>query len=108
MVKDAASVNDIFYRYFIRSGWHGRVDTPATIGAKFLKTLDALSGIDPIFANWEVVDARNMSSMSLAAARSAIADVIENNMSATISINPLRLTAITRTPRRVDSKIREA
>jgi hypothetical protein len=73
-------MNDVFYRYFIRSGWHGRMDTPAAIGAKFLKTLDALSGIDPIFANWEIIDARDMSSMSLAAARSQIADIVENNI----------------------------
>jgi hypothetical protein len=43
-----------FYNYFIRSTWHGRVETPAAIGAKFLNTLDALSGIDRIFSGWKI------------------------------------------------------
>ena len=32
-----------YYVYYIRFQWHGRVETPAAIGAKFLNTLDALS-----------------------------------------------------------------
>jgi hypothetical protein len=44
-------VKEPFYSYFIRSSWEGRVESPAVIGRKFVKTLDALSGIDPILAN---------------------------------------------------------
>jgi hypothetical protein len=73
-------ITPIVYHYFIRSGWPERTETPAVIGAKFLQTLDALSGIDPIFANWEIFDCRNRTSLSLAAARSRIANVIENNI----------------------------
>ena len=72
--------SQIVYHYFIRSGWEGRTETPAVIGTNFLKTLDTLSTIDPVFANWEVFDARNRSSLSLAAARSRIGSVIENNI----------------------------
>jgi len=68
-----------FYDYFIRSCWEGRTDTPSAIGAKFLKTLDALSGIDPIFADWSIIDARGRSSAPLVAARPRIAAVVENN-----------------------------
>jgi hypothetical protein len=72
--------NQIIYRYFIRSGWEERTEAPGVIGANFLKTLDALSDIDPLFANWEVFDPRNGSSLSLAAARPRIGSIIENNV----------------------------
>jgi hypothetical protein len=69
-----------FYSYYIRSGWEERAEEPADIGARFLKTLDALGGIDPIFADWHVIDARNLSMFSLDAARSRIVSVIEDNI----------------------------
>jgi hypothetical protein len=69
-----------FYCYFIRSGWPERTDTPAAIGAKFLKTLDTLSGIDPIFSSWEIFDARNVSSLPLSAARPRMAAIVENDV----------------------------
>lgn len=50
------------YKYFIRSKWSGRVETPAAIGAKFLETLDALSRIDPIFSGWLIADHPNQKS----------------------------------------------
>lgn len=73
-------MSEAFYRYSIRSGWKGRVETPASIGAKLIKTLDALTGIDPIFAGWQLTNTRNVSSISLAAARSGIARLIEDNV----------------------------
>jgi hypothetical protein len=69
-----------FFTYYIRSEWQGRTESPSSLGTKFLKTLDALSGIDPLFANWEVIDARAMSSLSLSEARSRIVRIIENNV----------------------------
>ncbi|HWX83948.1 MAG TPA: hypothetical protein VNZ48_10170 [Xanthobacteraceae bacterium] len=69
-----------FHSYSIRSEWKGRVDTPATIGAKFVKTLDALSSVDPIFANWVIADIRNSSSLSLDDARPRIASLIEDGV----------------------------
>lgn len=69
-----------FYCYFIRSGWPERIDTPAAISAKFLKTLDALTGIDPIFSSWEIFDTRNVSSLPLSAARPRMAAIVEDNV----------------------------
>jgi hypothetical protein len=68
------------YHYFIRSGWQGQAETPAVVGANLLKTLDALSGIDSIFASWEIFDGRNVSSLPLSAARSRITSIVENNV----------------------------
>jgi hypothetical protein len=73
-------MTQIVYDYFIRSTWKGRTETPAVIGKKFLKTLDALSGIDPIFADWTVFDKRKVSSIPLAAARPRIAAITESNI----------------------------
>jgi hypothetical protein len=68
------------YTFFVCSTWTERVETPATIGAKFVDTLDALTSIDPIFANWEVFDHRHRSSLPLSAARSRIARIFETNV----------------------------
>ena len=69
-----------FYSYSIRSKWKGRVDGPAAIGAKLVKTLDALSNVDPIFGNWIIADFRNSSSLSLDDARPRIASLIEDGV----------------------------
>jgi len=69
-----------YYTYFIRSRWRGGTEAPSDIGLKLLKTLDALSSIDPIFANWMVHDLRNLTSLSLEEARSCISSVVENNV----------------------------
>lgn len=69
-----------FYRYFIRSGWDERRDAPAAIAAKFLNTLDTLSGVDPIFSSWEIFDPRNASSQPLSMARPRTATIVENNV----------------------------
>ena len=73
-------MTEMDYRFFIRSGWWGRVDPTAAIGGKFLKTLDALASIDPTFADWKISDVRNSSSLPLAAARPRIVSVIEDNV----------------------------
>ena len=80
MVEERVAMKQVFYTYYIRSEWQGRTETPTSIGAKFVKTLDALSNIDPILADWTVSDARNMALLSLAAARSRMASIIENNI----------------------------
>lgn len=69
-----------FYTYYIRSEWRGRAETPASVGAKFVKTLDALSSIDRSLTNWEVIDVRALSSLPLAAARPQIARIVENDV----------------------------
>lgn len=74
-------MNEPFYTYHIRSGWKGRVETPAALGAKFVKTLDALSRVDPIFANCELAAAFDSPTVPLDEARSNIADLIEDCVS---------------------------
>lgn len=45
-----------------------------------MNTLDTLSRIDPLCANWRIIDAHDVSSSSLDVARSRIADIIGNNV----------------------------
>lgn len=70
-----------FYYYLIRSGWKGRVETPAALGAKFVKTLDALGRIDPTFANWELAAAFDSPTVPLDEARLNIVSLIEDCVS---------------------------
>jgi hypothetical protein len=75
-------MSSLSFRYCIRSDLPANPESPASIGAKFVHTLDALSGIDPkVFANWEVMDLPAIESLPLAAARSRIAEIIKNNVS---------------------------
>jgi hypothetical protein len=69
------------FDYSIRSGWSPRQESPASLGAKFLNSIDALSRIDPtIFTNWQVMDFPAIDSFPLAEARPRIAAIIENNV----------------------------
>jgi hypothetical protein len=70
-----------YFDYSIRSALPSHPESPASVGAKFLDTLDALNRIDPeIFANWKIMDFPAVASLPLAAARSRIAAIIENNV----------------------------
>jgi hypothetical protein len=70
------------FSYGIRSDLPSNPESPASIGAKFLNTLDALSRIDPtIFANWQVMDFPGRRSLPLAAVRSRIVAIVDNNAS---------------------------
>jgi hypothetical protein len=81
MVKEEA-MSQIAFDYFIHSELPFDSETPASIGAKFIDTLEALTRIDPtVFTNWEVTDIPAMASQPLATARSRIADIVENNVS---------------------------
>jgi hypothetical protein len=45
----------INYRYLIQGHWIGpAAEQPAVTGAKFLRTLDSLNMIDPLFSDWQV------------------------------------------------------
>jgi hypothetical protein len=68
------------FRFSIYSGMPQRRETPAVIGAKFLDTLDTLSGIDPLFADWKVLDVPAMASLPLAVARRRMTTIVENNV----------------------------
>jgi hypothetical protein len=73
-------MNEDPFDFGIYYGLPRRRETPAVIGAKFLNTLDALSRIDPLFANWKVLDLPAMVSLPLAVARPHIATIVENNV----------------------------
>ena len=120
-----------YYKYFIRSAWHGRVETPAAIGAKFLATLDALSGIDPIFKNWMLadfpnpssgdpdVDGWNIKAIPVASARNRITEVVwgdrdvsENNLDVFIrflrnKVDQPGLSRLVHTERGIGYSVRE-
>jgi Immunity protein 52 len=81
MVKEEA-MSEVTFGYSIRSELPFYSESPASIGAKFVETLDALSRVDPtVFTNWEVTDIPAMTSRPLAVARSRIAAIVENNVS---------------------------
>jgi hypothetical protein len=73
------AMSERIFNYSIRSELPAHPEQPASLGAKFLKTLDALSDIDPIFSNWLVMDYPAVDSYPLAAVRPRIAAVIEKN-----------------------------
>jgi immunity protein 52 of polymorphic toxin system len=75
-------MSNLNFRYCIRSDLPAHPESPTSIGAKFLITLDALSRIDPtIFCDWNITDLPAIESLPLAAARSCIATIIERNVS---------------------------
>jgi hypothetical protein len=80
-------MTSINYRYFVHAKWaETSSETPAAIGATFLKTLDALSGVDPFFAGWQVF--RNLQiaedeqprQVPLDAARKRITEIVESGV----------------------------
>lgn len=75
-------MSEIQCDYSIRFSLPSSLESPATIGAKFVATLDALSGIDPVvFENWELVDFSAEASLPLAEVRSHVSAIIERNVS---------------------------
>jgi hypothetical protein len=77
----------INYRYFVRGRWAGPADEkPAVTGAKYLKTLDSLSGIDPLFAdwqlnrNWKITEDERPRLLPLDTARNCIAEIVESGV----------------------------
>jgi len=73
-------MSEPYYTYGICSICGVRRESPASLGMRFVQTLDTLSRIDPLCANWAIIDAHAVSSSPLAAARSRIVDIIENNV----------------------------
>jgi Immunity protein 52 len=77
----------INYRYFVRGQWAGPADErPAITGAKFLKTLDALSGIDPLFTGWQftgrwqIPEGHRSSFVPLASGRKRIVEIVKSGV----------------------------
>lgn len=75
------------YSYAARGKWSGPADEkPAVTGAKFLRTLDSLSGIDPIFTGWQftgtwqIPEEHRSSFVPLATGRQRIAEIVESGV----------------------------
>jgi hypothetical protein len=68
------------FRFTIYAKLPQRKESPAEIGAKFLNAVDALTRIDHLFADWEVLDLPAMQSLPLSDARPRIAEIVENNV----------------------------
>jgi hypothetical protein len=73
-------MNQSPFRFSIYYERPRRGETPAVIGAKFLRTLDALSRIDPLLARWKVLDRPARASIPLADARPRIVTIVEGNV----------------------------
>lgn len=73
-------MSEPYYTYGICSICGVRRESPASLGTRFVATLDALRRIDPLCANWEIIDAHALSSSPLSVARSRIAAIFENNV----------------------------
>jgi hypothetical protein len=70
-------MSDIQFDYDICSALPAHPENPATLGTKFLTTIDALTRIDPtIFADWQIITLRKPPMLPLESVRSRIADVI--------------------------------
>jgi hypothetical protein len=71
-------MSKLAFRYNIRSELPPKLESPATLGVKFLGTLDTLSGNDPnVFHDWQVMTYPAAASLPLAAARPRITGIIE-------------------------------
>jgi hypothetical protein len=78
----------INYGYRVQGEWVGPADEkPAVTGAKFLQTLDALSGIDPLFSgwqvyrNWQIDEDDQPRLLPLDTARNCITEIVESGIS---------------------------
>jgi hypothetical protein len=77
----------ISYEHAVRGSWDGPADEkPAVTGAKFLQTLDALSGIDPLFTDWQINRNWNIAEdgqprrVPLATVRERIAEIVRKGI----------------------------
>lgn len=75
-------MGNVPFSHSIRATRTVHLEGASAIGERLVRTLDALTQSDPtIFVNWEIVDGSTKSSVPLAAARSRIGSIIEDNIS---------------------------
>jgi hypothetical protein len=80
--KGGTVMGEVSFDYSIRATRTVHLESPSRIGERLIYTLDALSRSNPsIFVNWEIADYPTKSLVSLAAARSCIGAIVENNIS---------------------------
>jgi hypothetical protein len=75
------------YEFSVRGRWLGPAgEKPAVTGAKFLKTLDALGDIDPLFSDWQFTGSWQLPEehrdayVPLAAGRKRITEIVEEGV----------------------------
>jgi immunity protein 52 of polymorphic toxin system len=69
------------FQYTIRADLPAHTESPVSLSAKFLDTLDALSQVDAsIFDDWQVIDLPALETFPLADVRPRIAEIIGNNV----------------------------
>jgi hypothetical protein len=80
-------MTQINYRYFIQGHWTGPAnEAPAVTGKKFLRTLDSLSSIDPLFSgwqgnrNWKIPEGEEPRLIPLDIARDRIVEIVEKGV----------------------------
>jgi hypothetical protein len=67
------------FSYGINGGWGSCVDTPTSIGKKFIRTLDEMSRADPALSDWRIFETED-AGVPLEAARSRIARIVADNV----------------------------
>jgi len=81
MTEDFGTVRSALL-YDISGAWPDRAEQPSDIGAKFLRTLDALTAIDPLLRTWGYFDEHNAPrGVSIAALRPHFTAFVEAHMS---------------------------
>jgi hypothetical protein len=63
--------------FFIRAEWGRRSISAEAVGRRFLHTLDGLSKIHPVFADWGVVDPPRQRNLPLEPVRPLITALVE-------------------------------
>ncbi len=73
--------------YWMQAEWGSRVETPAAIAARFLRTVDGLGALDPLLETWDWGDYQEVGetegaggSYPLAAVRPRMAEAVARNM----------------------------
>jgi hypothetical protein len=88
-------MSEIKFDYSIRSSLPAHPDSPATLGPKFLDTLDALSRIDPeIFTNWKLLVCPDIDSLLCEVERSGAAAAVEKIETYSLEAARPRIAAI--------------
>jgi len=74
-------MNEVPFKYSIRTHPAQNAGGPESIGERFIRTLDSLTKSNPsVFTDWEIINLPAKSSVPLAAARPRIGAMIENNV----------------------------
>lgn len=68
------------YNYGISARWRVEPTTPAVLGERFLRTVEAIAAAAPEAGTWEVLSMRTMDGLTIEEARRTIAELVEENV----------------------------